>query len=253
MILKRLKVQTTLGEATNCYIVEDEETKETMVIDPGGEADKIVEMLDILEANVKYIYLTHCHGDHIGAVSEVKNKKGGKILIHRDDAEGLDDENINLSACINMGDIELEPDSRVDDGDLIHVGSLEFRVIHTPGHTKGSTSLYCEKEGLLFSGDTLFRGTWGRTDLPTSSFVQITCITRRNNSISWAWKIYINKGRKANLPRTKTSTRMLKFSPNGDAPFWTKNERRRIWERQNQELYLVLWNYCQVSKFYLTI
>lgn len=114
MILKRLKVQTTLGEATNCYIVEDEETKETMVIDPGGEADKIVEMLDILEANVKYIYLTHCHGDHIGAVSEVKSKKGGKILIHRDDAEGLDDENINLSACINMGDIELEPDSRVD-------------------------------------------------------------------------------------------------------------------------------------------
>ena len=163
MILKRLKVQTTLGEAT----------KETMVIDPGGEADKILEMLDILEANVKYIYLTHCHGDHIGAVSEVKSKKGGKILIHRDDAEGLDDENINLSACINMGDIELEPDSRVDDRDLIHVGSLEFRVIHTPGHTKGSTSLYCEKEGLLFSGDTLFRGTWGRTDLPTSSFVQI--------------------------------------------------------------------------------
>ena len=173
MILKRLKVQTTLGEATNRYIVEDEETKETMVIDPGGEADKILEMLDILEANVKYIYLTHCHGDHIGAVSEVKSKKGGKILIHRDDAEGLDDENINLSACINMGDIELEPDSRVDDRDLIHVGSLEFRVIHTPGHTKGSTSLYCEKEGLLFSGDTLFRGTWGRTDLPTSSFVQI--------------------------------------------------------------------------------
>ena len=172
MILKRLKVQTTLGEATNCYIVEDEETKETMVIDPGGEADKIVEMLDILEANVKYIYLTHCHGDHIGAVSEVKSKKGGKILIHRDDAEGLDDENINLSACINMGDIELEPDSRVDDRDLIHVGNLEFRI-HTPGHTKGSTSLYCEKEGLLFSGDTLFRGTWGRTDLPTSSFVQI--------------------------------------------------------------------------------
>ena len=173
LILKRLNEQTTLGEATNCYIVEDEETKETMVIDPGGEADNIVEMLDILEANVKYIYLTHCHGDHIGAVSEVKSKKGGKILIHRDDAEGLDDENINLSACINMGDIELEPDSRVDDGDLIHVGSLEFRVIHTPGHTKGSTSLYCEKEGLLFSGDTLFRGTWGRTDLPTSSFVQI--------------------------------------------------------------------------------
>lgn len=170
MILKRLKVQTTLGDATNCYIVEDENTKETMVIDPGGEADKIVEMLDILDAKVKYIYLTHCHGDHIGAVTEVKNRKGGKILIHRDDAEGLNDENINLSLCIDMGEIELEPDSRVDDEDLIHVGELEFKVIHTPGHTQGGSSLYCEKEGLLFSGDTLFRGAWGRTDLPTSSF-----------------------------------------------------------------------------------
>ena len=97
MILKRLKVQTTLGEATNCYVVMDENTKETMVIDPGGEAEKIIEMLEILQSNLKYIYLTHCHGDHIGAVSELKRKKGGKILIHRDDAEGLDNEKINLS------------------------------------------------------------------------------------------------------------------------------------------------------------
>lgn len=173
MILKRLKLQTSLGEPTNCYIVEDEDTKETMVIDPGGEHSKILEMLNILEAKVKYIYLTHCHADHIGAVTEIKNKKGGKILIHRDDADGLNDENINLSECINMGEIELEPDSRVDDGDLIHVGNLEFKVIHTPGHTKGGTSLFSEQEGLLFSGDTLFRGTWGRTDLPTSSFEAI--------------------------------------------------------------------------------
>ncbi len=173
MILKRLKVDTTLGEPTNCYIVEDEETKETMVIDPGGEADKIIEMLDIIEAKVKYIYLTHCHSDHIGAVATIKEKKGGKVLIHRDDADGLDNEDINLSETIDMGHIELEPDSRVDDGDLIHVGNIEFKVLHTPGHTQGSSSLYCKKEGLLFSGDTLFRGTWGRTDLPTSSFEAI--------------------------------------------------------------------------------
>ena len=173
MILKRLKVDTTLGEPTNCYIVEDEETKETMVIDPGGEADKIIEMLDIIEANVKYIYLTQCHSDHIGEVATVKEKKGGKVLIHRDDADGLDNEDINLSETIDMGHIELEPDSRVDDGDLIHVGNIEFKVLHTPGHTQGSSSLYCKKEGLLFSGDTLFRGTWGRTDLPTSSFEAI--------------------------------------------------------------------------------
>lgn len=173
MILKRLKVQTLLGESTNCYVVVDEETKEAMVIDAGGEADKIIEMLDVLEANLKYIYLTHCHGDHIGAVQELKNKKGGKLVIHRDDADGLKDKDISLTGYIGMADVILEADSRVDDGDAIHLGNLEFKVIHTPGHTRGGSSLYCKREKLLFSGDTLFRGTWGRTDLPTSSFEKI--------------------------------------------------------------------------------
>lgn len=173
MILKRLKVQTPLGESTNCYVVVDEETKEAMVIDAGGEADKIIEMLDVLEANLKYIYLTHCHGDHIGAVQELKNKKGGKLVIHRDDADGLKDKDISLTSYIGMADVILEADSRVDDGDAIHLGNLEFKVIHTPGHTRGGSSLYCKREKLLFSGDTLFRGTWGRTDLPTSSFEEI--------------------------------------------------------------------------------
>ncbi len=174
MILKRLKVTTALEEPTNCYIVEDEESKETMVIDPGGEADKIIDMLDTLGIDkLKYIYLTHCHGDHFGAILEVKAKKGGKVLIHRDDAEGLYNPAISLTYYIGMDDIELEADSRVDEEDIIHLGNLEFKVIHTPGHTKGGTCLYCKEEGLLFSGDTLFKGTWGRTDLPTSSFPDI--------------------------------------------------------------------------------
>ena len=140
----------------------------------GGEADKIIDMLDTLGIDkLKYIYLTHCHGDHFGAILEVKAKKGGKVLIHRDDAEGLYNPAISLTYYIGMDDIELEADSRVDEGDIIHLGNLEFKVIHTPGHTKGGTCLYCKEEGLLFSGDTLFKGTWGRTDLPTSSFPDI--------------------------------------------------------------------------------
>lgn len=99
----------------------------------------------------------------------LREKCGGKILIHREDSEGLNDPQINLSPYIGLGEIELEADSRLDDKDLIHLGNLPFQVLHTPGHTKGSTSLYCEKEGCLFSGDTIFRGTWGRTDLPTSN------------------------------------------------------------------------------------
>lgn len=173
MILKRLQVNTLIGQITNCYIIVDETTKETMVVDPGGEAEKIIELLNTLGVdNIKYIYLTHCHGDHIGAVKEIKEAKGGKILIHRLDKDGLFDPNISFTNW-NQDGLVIDADSRVEDSDLIHIGNIEFKVIHTPGHTAGGTCLYCEKENLLISGDTLFRGTWGRTDLPTSSFEDI--------------------------------------------------------------------------------
>lgn len=173
MILKELKIDTWIGDPTNCYIIVDEESKETMVIDPAGDVNKIEELIHILNGKLKYIYLTHCHGDHILGVTNLKNRCGGKILIHREDAEGLNDKNINLSGVIYIQEIELEADSRVDDNDLIHLGNLRFKVIHAPGHTKGGSCLYCEEENCLFSGDTIFRGTWGRTDLPTSSREEI--------------------------------------------------------------------------------
>lgn len=173
MILKRIKIDIPAVGGTNCYIVQDEETKETMVIDPGGDVDKIVEMLNTIHAKVKYILLTHCHGDHIAGVNELKQRVGGKILIHRLDEEGLRDPNVNLAEYVGLGRVVVQADARLDDGDLIHVGNLEFKILHTPGHTKGGISIYSEEEKLLFSGDTLFRGSWGRTDLPTSSFEDI--------------------------------------------------------------------------------
>lgn len=173
MILKRLQLETALADPTNCYVIVDEATKEAMVIDPASEANKIIEMLEILEAKLKYIYLTHCHGDHTGAVVDLQNKYGAKVLIERKESENLRNPSITLNYYIGIPDIKLEEDSRIDDNDLIHLGELEFKVIHTPGHTNGSTSLYCEKEKMVFSGDTMFHGTWGRTDLPTGGIVEI--------------------------------------------------------------------------------
>lgn len=204
MILKKLKISTWSGDATNCYIVFDEETKETMVIDPAGDVDEIIEIIDILKGNVKYIYLTHCHGDHIGGVTELKEKKGGKIIIHRNDAEGLNDVNINLTHIIDMPEIYLEADSRIDDGDKLHLGELEFNVIHTPGHTCGSSCLYCDTEKLLFSGDTLFRGTWGRTDLPTSNFRDIIdSITNKLMSLPDETIVYPGHGKSTMIKEEK--------------------------------------------------
>lgn len=174
MILKQLKINSVMqGIVTNCYIIVDEKTKETMIIDPAEDTEKIEELLDILDAKVKYIYLTHCHGDHIGAVEQLRRERGGKVLIHKDDYEGLKNPEINLTEILAENAIRIEADSRVNDGDVLHIGDLEFQVIHTPGHTKGGSSLYCAEEKLVFSGDTMFKGMWGRTDLPTSSFEDI--------------------------------------------------------------------------------
>lgn len=180
MILKRIKMNVGAIMGENCYIIQDEKTKETMIIDPGNVSEHLTETLDAMQVKMKYILLTHCHGDHIGGVQKIKEKYGGKILIHIIDAIGLKDININLSTHIGLEPVILQEDARIDDGDLLHVGDLEFKVIYTPGHTAGSISLYCEKEKMLFSGDTLFRGSWGRTDLPTSSFDDIiTSITNK--------------------------------------------------------------------------
>ena len=174
MILKQIRLPSCIGEIiTNCYIIEDEETKEAMVIDPASEENKIIELLNILGANLKYIYLTHCHGDHIGAVDCLRQQAGGKVLIHTDDYEGLENPDINLTGVMSEKPIVVQADSRVNDGDKLHIGNLEFNVIHTPGHTKGGSSLYCEKEKMVFTGDTMFKGMWGRTDLPTSSLEDI--------------------------------------------------------------------------------
>ncbi|MCI8964821.1 MAG: MBL fold metallo-hydrolase [Clostridia bacterium] len=174
MILKNVKVKIeNRNLITNCYIIVDEDTKEAMVIDPGAEADKIIDMIDILGAKVKYIILTHCHADHIGGIAELKEKKGGKILISRDDSKGLYDTEINLDYYVEMNVPELEADSRLDDEDVIHIGNLEFKIILTPGHTKGGICIYNKEHSLMFTGDTIFAGTWGRTDLPTGNIEDI--------------------------------------------------------------------------------
>ena len=102
MILKRIQTAAGAIPGENCYIIEDENTKETMVIDPGGEIDKVINMLMTLDSKVKYIVLTHCHGDHIGRANILREKMGGKILIHKDDEPGLRNPEINLADYIGL-------------------------------------------------------------------------------------------------------------------------------------------------------
>lgn len=121
MILKRLKIETMIGNYTNCYIIEDEEKHEAMCIDPAGEPEKIIDTLKLLNAKLKYIYLTHCHADHTAGLENLKRETNAKILIHREEYENLKNPEINLSVFIGTKSLEIEADSRVDDKDILHV------------------------------------------------------------------------------------------------------------------------------------
>jgi hydroxyacylglutathione hydrolase len=167
MILKRMEVGSF---AANCYLIACDETREGIIIDPGADGKAILKMVETAGVTVKYIINTHGHVDHVGANEEVRQATGAPILIHQADGEMCKKPHASLSAFV--GRLKLaEPDRLLQEGDRIQVGNLTVDVIETPGHTLGSVTLVAD--GRLFTGDTLFSGSIGRTDLPGGSFEQI--------------------------------------------------------------------------------
>ncbi|MBR3888080.1 MAG: MBL fold metallo-hydrolase [Clostridia bacterium] len=169
MILKTFRAQ--VGEFqtfTNMYVVFDEETKEGILIDAGAGADKIINYIENMNVKLKYIILTHCHVDHVADLRKIrKDFPRVPIVINEEDAEGLAKAEVNMCELLGVENNFLDADILVKDGDVLTFGNVTAQLIHTPGHTAGSMSILIEDA--LFSGDTLFKGTRGRTDLPTGS------------------------------------------------------------------------------------
>lgn len=160
--------QIPLGSIqTNCYIVEKPD-KSCLIFDPGGDAKKLFNLLTKRGLKPVAILLTHAHFDHIGAVNEVRDSYGIPVYVHKQEEKWLGDPALNGSQFFRlMEEVRVRPaDHLLKTEGVMKIGEFEFTVFHTPGHSPGSVSFYFEQEGFVISGDALFQGSIGRTDLP---------------------------------------------------------------------------------------
>lgn len=158
---------------TNCYLLTNTETKETIIVDPGDSGARIAEYLLQEKLRPAGILLTHGHFDHISGVKAITDAFHLPVYAAAAEEALLGEPGLNLSAKFQGYGVALVPDVLLEDGEEITLAGFRIKAIHTPGHTAGGMSYYLPDEGILFSGDTLFRRTYGRTDLPTSSFAEL--------------------------------------------------------------------------------
>ena len=166
---------------TNCYVVTNEATLESVVIDPGDEANTILDYLESNHLRCAAMMLTHGHCDHIGALRQVQEETGAAVYMNeRDDARHFADPHMRL--------VMREDDHRYDEGDEVEAAGLLFHVMATPGHTPGGVTLRCEDA--LFTGDTLFKGSCGRTDLPGGDMAEELRSLRRICELPGDYEVY---------------------------------------------------------------
>lgn len=180
---------------TNCYFLQDEESGLMAIIDPGDDWERILHQVKKAEGEVKYILLTHGHYDHTTAVPDlVKALPGVQVYIHQADANGAGSQLFPLAT-------QVKDLNNYDEGDTLPLGSLTIEVLHTPGHSKGSVTL---KVGdVLFTGDTLFCGSCGRTDLRGGSYEEIMASLKRLGELEGDFHVCPGHDRTSTLERER--------------------------------------------------
>lgn len=180
---------------TNCYFLQDEESGLMAIIDPGDDWERILHQVKKAEGEVKYILLTHGHYDHTTAVPDlVKALPGVQVYIHQADANGAGSQLFPLAA-------QVKDLNNYDEGDTLSLGSLTIEVLHTPGHSKGSVTL--KVWDVLFTGDTLFCGSCGRTDLRGGSYEEIMASLKRLGELEGDFHVCPGHDRTSTLERER--------------------------------------------------
>lgn len=160
------------GLGTNCYLITNKDTKELIIVDPGGSENRIIQKINAMEGKPVAILLTHGHFDHILAVPPLKEKYQLPVYALLEEQELLGDARLNLSTWQGLR-CGIQADEYLEDLDIVELAGFQIQVLHTPGHTRGSCCYYIQDENVLFSGDTLFCESCGRTDFPGGSGAQM--------------------------------------------------------------------------------
>ena len=156
---------------TNCYIAVNEETNAGVVVDPGGDSDKILNVIKKHDIKIESIFITHGHSDHIMGLDEVRKATGAKVYISKADEPMLKDADRNLSMFIGQNKTFAGADENFTDGQELVVAGIKFKILATPGHTPGGVCILADN--VVFCGDTVFAESIGRTDLPGGSYEDI--------------------------------------------------------------------------------
>jgi hydroxyacylglutathione hydrolase len=201
----KLKVLILGMVHTNCYTISNTDTNQAIVIDPADNAPAIYEYLQDNNLELKAILLTHGHFDHITGALDLAGLTGVPVYAHEAEGPLLKNPDLNASGSIGHG-FGLEADILLRDGEEVLLAGFNIGVIHTPGHTAGSTCYYFKDYGMLFSGDTLFYESIGRTDLPTGSFSDIlTSIKNKLMLLDDDVRVYPGHGRATTIGHERTN------------------------------------------------
>ncbi|MCR4616039.1 MAG: MBL fold metallo-hydrolase [Clostridiales bacterium] len=200
------------GYLSNTYVIIEEQSGEGAVVDPGGFSSELKDILGNGEIKkLKYILLTHGHYDHILGVYDIKKSyPDALVAIGEADGKCLTDPKYSLAA--HCGEIQnpVEPDITLKEGDVLTLGDTQIKVISTPGHTPGGVCYLIDKENVMFSGDTLFCMTMGRTDLPGGDALMMEKSMQRLSSIETEYDVFPGHNRKTKLSVEKAHNRYMR-------------------------------------------